>query len=285
LFGIVNVKYVLTSYVIVGTIVDNLLKSYISYESCKKLLKYSYFMPEKKVIFDDILLQREVFSQKIPGEILENFLKSLKLSDMNAVIKQVDLLTERMQNGKYTLEHCHQWLLKIISAYLQYVKELNLDNSVDFNKDLYKEFSDVKNIKQFKNWFTGIIGKTFAHLEKRNKQQNMDIIKIVKTYIAENLHNQLSLDILADKVSLSPAYLSTVFKMYTGINITDFILKQRMEKAVKLLYGYKLNVDQIAQKVGFSSSGYFIIKFKECFGMTPKKYQKEHVKNNLVHSQ
>jgi two-component system, response regulator YesN len=242
-------------------------------------------MPEKKVIFDDILLQREVFSQKIPGEILENFLKSLKLSDMNAVIKQVDLLTERMQNGKYTLEHCHQWLLKIISAYLQYVKELNLDNSVDFNKDLYKEFSDVKNIKQFKNWFTGIIGKTFAHLEKRNKQQNMDIIKIVKTYIAENLHNQLSLDILADKVSLSPAYLSTVFKMYTGINITDFILKQRMEKAVKLLYGYKLNVDQIAQKVGFSSSGYFIIKFKECFGMTPKKYQKEHVKNNLVHSQ
>ena len=57
----------------------------------------------------------------------------------------------------------------------------------------------------------------------------------VKNYIYQNYQEELSVDILAEKVYLSPGYLSYIFKQETGMNLNRFIKAFRMDKAKELL--------------------------------------------------
>ena len=50
-------------------------------------------------------------------------------------------------------------------------------------------------------------------------------------YINTNLHNRLSLDILAKECGISPDYLSVIFKKYMKLSVSQYIKKQRLYTA------------------------------------------------------
>ena len=61
------------------------------------------------------------------------------------------------------------------------------------------------------------------------------MISIVEKYIHEHYRDGLSLDILADKVFLTPHYLSSIFRQEKGIGFSKYIKRVRMDKAEELL--------------------------------------------------
>ncbi len=79
----------------------------------------------------------------------------------------------------------------------------------------------------------------------------------VKNYIYQNYQEELSVDILAEKVYLSPGYLSYIFKQETGMNLNRFIKAFRMDKAKELLENSQKKISQIAREVGFSITPIF----------------------------
>lgn len=60
------------------------------------------------------------------------------------------------------------------------------------------------------------------------------VISKVKEYIKEN-YKEASLEDAAVQVSLSPSYLSRIFKEKCGMGFSDYLTKTRMEKACELL--------------------------------------------------
>ena len=108
--------------------------------------------------------------------------------------------------------------------------------------------------------------------EKREEllSQRERIEKIIEeSYIDINF----SLSFLAEKLDLSSAYLSVIFKREFGITFQDYLLKKRMEKAKILLLTTELKNYEIAEKVGIEDSNYFSIKFRKYFGHPPKQYK------------
>ena len=55
----------------------------------------------------------------------------------------------------------------------------------------------------------------------------------------------------------------------------DYINKFRMEKAITLMTGTELSFTEIAEKVGFTTSGYFSTAFKQYTGETPTQYKEK----------
>ena len=95
------------------------------------------------------------------------------------------------------------------------------------------------------------------------------IEEIERNYQDKNL----SLDVLAEKWSMSPVYLGRIFKKDQGHSVADTINRVRLEKAKTLLLATQLPIVDIADQAGFSGSNYFYAVFKKAVGVTPSVYR------------
>ena len=98
-------------------------------------------------------------------------------------------------------------------------------------------------------------------------------VRIVKQYIAKNYMKKIQLQDLATLVYLNPVYLSVCFKNEVGINVVDYIIEYRVERAKELLRNTQENVYAVAEAVGFSEPRYFTKIFKRYVGKTPNEYR------------
>ena len=97
-------------------------------------------------------------------------------------------------------------------------------------------------------------------------------IREVQAYIRQNLSDPaLSVQAVADRVGLSENYLGALFKRETGQTLHRVIVDLRMERAKYLLLNH-CRVQEVAQRCGFSSAGYFHSVFKKYTGLSPAAF-------------
>lgn len=104
--------------------------------------------------------------------------------------------------------------------------------------------------------------------------QNLDAaIRANKIY----LDPDLTLDTLAESVSIAPRDLSMLINRHFGINFYEFVNRYRIEEAKHMLtlVGAKhTTITDIYLAVGFNSKSVFYTFFKKFEGMTPSQYRK-----------
>ncbi len=94
--------------------------------------------------------------------------------------------------------------------------------------------------------------------------------------IEENISNEdFKIDEICRQMGISRMQLYRKVKALLNININDYIVNIRMQKAKYLLQHDDLPIAEIAFKVGFSSPAYFSNVFKAKFGVTPKEFKSQ----------
>lgn len=100
------------------------------------------------------------------------------------------------------------------------------------------------------------------------------VIEKAVVYIRENFREHITLSELSRKFSVSPEHFSREFKKETGLGFSKYLNSLRLQYAEQLLINEKdKNITQIADICGFEDSNYFSKKFKEVYGISPKKMQ------------
>lgn len=95
-------------------------------------------------------------------------------------------------------------------------------------------------------------------------------------YIYDNLHEQITLDSLAEVSELSPSYLSKLFHKEVGVTIAQYILNKKIDAAKNLLVFTEHSTIDISNYLCFSSESHFISVFRKKTGLTPKKFRDTH---------
>ena len=95
--------------------------------------------------------------------------------------------------------------------------------------------------------------------------------KLLIDYIDAHLHQDIRLADLAALVNFSEAYISILFKRFTGIPIHQYIIKQRIKRATRLLKSSQLSITEIALECGFYSHSHFTRLFKRTVGVNPSQ--------------
>lgn len=111
------------------------------------------------------------------------------------------------------------------------------------------------------------------HIEEKPKAYYDQIVYDVQQYLKEN-YRTATLEEAATKVSLSPAYLSRVFKDKSGEGFSELLLRTRMEKACELLADIQYKSYDIAYYVGYDNPKNFSRAFKSYYGVSPSEYRK-----------
>lgn len=118
----------------------------------------------------------------------------------------------------------------------------------------------------------------YAQLQQRSLRSNRFSAETagVIFYLQKNYSAEISLSILAQKVHLSPNYMSNLFKREVGMKIIDYVNNLRIEQAKSLLLGSRKTTLAIAEETGFSDAAYFSRVFKKTTGFSPAEYRKLH---------
>ena len=98
-------------------------------------------------------------------------------------------------------------------------------------------------------------------------------IQAVLSYISEHSRDA-SLERAAERVHLSPSYLSRNFKEKSGESFSHALLRVRMEKARDMLMDNRNRSYDIAYFVGYDNPKNFSRAFKSYYDMTPSEYRK-----------
>lgn len=99
------------------------------------------------------------------------------------------------------------------------------------------------------------------------------IILIVKEWIKSNCHRELSLPEIAAEFHYNPEYLSALFRKSTGITLTSFINKSRIDISKLLLSDSNISIKEIAFSCGFNDEKYYMKTFRKYEGITPMQYR------------
>ena len=105
-----------------------------------------------------------------------------------------------------------------------------------------------------------------------------EILDRAMTVIEKHLDDtEFNVNVFAREMAMARTNLFTKLKAITGQTPNDFILTIRLKKgALMLRNNPELNITEISDRIGFSSSRYFSKCFKKFYGILPAEYMKEH---------
>lgn len=109
-------------------------------------------------------------------------------------------------------------------------------------------------------------------IDEDNDKSNDDMAEKMINYIKANYSRDISLTDIAEYFNMSPCYLSTMFKHYTGENFKDYLNYYRVKKAKEYLQKGKMKMGTVAKLVGCNSINTFIRIFKKYEGVPPGQF-------------
>lgn len=143
-----------------------------------------------------------------------------------------------------------------------------------------KNLTVTEELKQ--RFYVGLIyAEIFEIIERElffeKPKPKSDYVKKIEQIIEEKYNENITAQQTAAKVNLSYSHMAKLLRDECGTNFGEMLLKHRIDAAKRLLLITNLNITDIALKVGFTDSSYFIKRFGERVGTTPLKYRE----NNL----
>ena len=117
--------------------------------------------------------------------------------------------------------------------------------------------------------------QAFAQILATNPMDK-DMLDKAMAIIEKHLDNtEFNVNIFAREMGMARTNLFTKLKAVTGQTPTDFILTIRLKKgAVMLRNNLEMNIAEISDRIGFSSSRYFSKCFKDVYQVSPMSYRK-----------
>jgi len=101
----------------------------------------------------------------------------------------------------------------------------------------------------------------------------MKSIHELQVWIAEHLHKELSVPLLAERVAMSVRNFERIFARQMGKSPARYICEARVEAAQRLIDRTEKGLDEIALASGFSSADVMRRAFVRTVGITPHGYR------------
>ena len=119
--------------------------------------------------------------------------------------------------------------------------------------------------------------------KEQSKPQVQQAIREAADYITMNCHKQMDPAMVAHHLHYNPDYFASLFRKQTGMTITQYLNKMRIELAKRLLVNENVSIKEAAYSSGFQDEKYFMRIFKRQEGMTPLAYKTAFQKSFINH--
>lgn len=245
------------------------------YNEAANGLQYVKFHDQRNIIFADDTIHLN--SSPVPDSTFEPVLQAVRLPEQRSHIPQA---VERLLVvvTSYRIEQATIAVSRL-ALELERTAGLGSDTRHSGFLDHYQVIWQIQSYGRLRGWLEECCYTATGRIDGMSAVQSRSIAAEAISYIREHYNDPgLSLNSLAEKLSLSPAYLSRLIADEVGSSFPDFVNLIRLEQAQLLLVNeLALDIRQIAEQVGYNSSTYFTTQFKKRYGVTPSKWRMNHI--------
>ena len=268
-----------------GSIVQRIGDIQNSYKEAARSFSSRFFLDANQIAdsADMVSLHNEedgkidvskMLSKKREHELVEKFFK-------NGTVEEVDSFLDELFQG-IGEQNCKSLL------YRQYVVMDLFFCATDFlgnleigTEELPEECRDINqivekagNAQSLRHQIGILFSETMMLRDGHSKKKYSKLLEDAKAFIDENYrHDDMSLNMVAAQVNISPSYFSTIFSSEMGQTFVEYLTHVRLEKAKELLMCSNMRTAEIGYEVGYKDSHYFSYIFKKVVGCSPKEYR------------
>lgn len=118
-----------------------------------------------------------------------------------------------------------------------------------------------------------VLPATVTDTGPASKTRRSSVAQTAREYADRRYGQKISLSTAAEYLNLSPGYLGPLFKAEYGISFKAYLRRVRITRAKELMRDQRLNLTEIAQKVGYEDISYFSQLFVDETGVRPSEYR------------
>lgn len=186
----------------------------------------------------------------------------------------------------YVLDH-HSGQIEVVRHYFLHLFSVTLrcmyeiDANLGF-QPLIRQFNasdllELETLQGMVQYMQTLFDQVLDYLDDKRGMKNKELCAAISDYIAENLGEDLSIERLSERFSISASHLRKIFKVETGTTIKEWISERRIAKAKELLGNPENKIADIALQIGYLSVQSFTKAFKLETGKTPGELR-EHIR-------
>ncbi|WP_235427158.1 response regulator [Cohnella kolymensis] len=225
-------------------------------------------LPAKHRFYMDMHALNERKNNYPNQQVEKQFVDQIRLGQWDRVRDTVAEIIDWHEKNRESLVHAQQ---RVMEA-LWIISRVLLEMGMEADKPLFS--FQAHDYRQLKTETESLLSKQIHAVSTHNDRLQPDVVQQIKHYIIEHSQEDISLEMIAKKVDLSPYYISKMFKEQLGINYIDFLTECRIEKAKTLMSHPEMSLKEITFDVGYNDPNYFSKVFKRICGVSPTDYRK-----------
>lgn len=246
------------------------------YEMEKNRVIY-YSQLDKKEEMENISVDidfREINMEKTDKSVLVKFLKSGAKEDVDGFVEDYfKAFGEKNMESFLFRQYIILDICVIINEFLEQIQGAKKKVADKMFGENYK-FTDVDTLVKTKAYVKRLINKVLELRSESVIKKYQPMIEEATEYIKEHFNDDdMSLNVVASIVGLSPSHFSTVFRQEVGSTFVEYLTMVRMEEAKTLLKCTSLKSSEIGYRIGYKDPHYFSFLFKKTQRCTPKEYR------------
>ena len=125
--------------------------------------------------------------------------------------------------------------------------------------------------------FSGELGQHAESLAIINEGSEPATVTRARSFIHSNLNESLTLEQVAQEAGTSESHFCRLFKEATGLTLTDYVNRCRIEWTKKELLNSEQRISEIAFKVGYQSLSQFNRSFARIIGTSPTNWRRQRL--------
>lgn len=261
---------------VVGELSTSVKEIEKSFNSALGLLEYRYALGKKAVItaedLRDIKDENYYYPLDLERDLISYVIRG-KRHEVDTILTRV--LDENLKERKLGSEVLSQFIFAMVSTVNRIVQQMNKKVQEIFEQGsmLYLELKMCEDHEELKEKVLQIFDTLLVIAETDSQKMSRTAAEHLLEFIHNNYNKDISLLNIAEYFSLTPAYVSTLFKSATGENFKDYLNIYRVKKAKEILDQNKdIRMKDLAELVGCNSMNTFFRIFKKYEGLAPGQY-------------
>lgn len=245
------------------------------YDALLDLSKYGKPVMETQILYENEVnrgASRFYFSVEEMGKLSA----LLQNGSKDDVVHKVDEILEFNTKKEINSFELHLLCTEIVNCAVKLVNRLLHAMPQDISlSEVYRKFERANTPDEYRSVCVVFLGEVMECI-RQNKREDDYIISYILDYVDNHYAEDIYLNLFAEKLKLTGAYISSYFKEKMNVNLSDYVNNYRIKKAVELSENPQNKNKDIAVMVGLPNINTFIRLFKKYTGYTPGEYRKKH---------